>query len=133
MLGATLSYALAAAWARSRLSHLPPQVAAAGMLTGAVLVLLPTALLFDGLPSLHLMPETWAAIAYASVVATAGAYLLYYRVLAMAGSGNLMVVTLVIPPVAILLGTLVLGEALSPRAYLGLALLGLGLLTLNRR
>ena len=76
---------------------------------------------------------TWAAIGYYALVATAGAYLLYYRVLAMAGSGNLMLVTLLIPPVAILLGAWVRDEALHPSAYLGFALLALGLLILNRR
>ena len=49
----------------------------------------------------------------------------------MAGSGNLMLVTLVIPPVAVVLGALVLGESLQSSAYLGFVLLALGLLTLN--
>lgn len=133
VLGGTLSYALAGAWARARLSHLPPQLAAAGMLTGSTLVLLPAALLIDGPLQLDLRPPTWAAIAYMAVIATAGAYLLYYRVLRMAGSGNLMLVTLVIPPVAIVLGAMARGEALSPRAYAGFVLLALGLLLLNIR
>ncbi|MFC4671735.1 DMT family transporter [Seohaeicola nanhaiensis] len=131
VLGGTLSYALAGAWARARLSHLPPQLAAAGMLTGSTLVLLPAALLIDGPLQLDLLPRTWAAIAYMAVIATAGAYLLYYRVLRMAGSGNLMLVTLVIPPVAIVLGALARAEALPPRAFAGFALLALGLLLLN--
>lgn len=60
-------------------------------------------------------------------MATALAYLLYYRVLAMAGSGNLLLVTLLVAPVAIILGALVLGEALPLRAYAGFALLASGL------
>lgn len=131
VLGGTLSYGLASAWARARLSHLPPQVAAAGMLSGSCAVMLPAALLVDGVPAIALGLRTWAAIGYYALIATALAYLLYYRVLAMAGSGNLMLVTLVIPPVAILLGAAVLGEALAPRAYGGFALLALGLLILN--
>jgi drug/metabolite transporter (DMT)-like permease len=51
----------------------------------------------------------------------------------MAGSGNLMLVTLMIPPVAILLGAVVLGEALPPHAYPGFALLALGLLIIQGR
>lgn len=130
-LGATLSYALAGVWARKALAGLAPQVAAAGMVTCSALIALPVALIVDGPFSLSLAPVTWGAIAYYSVIATALAYLLYYRVLAMAGSGNLMLVTLLIPPFAIALGTLVLGEALPPRAYAGFALLGAGLLVLN--
>jgi drug/metabolite transporter (DMT)-like permease len=131
VLGGTLSYALAASWARRQLSGVPPQVAAAGMLCGSTLILLPTALIIDGPISLDLGLRTWGAIAYLTLIATAGAYLLYYRVLAMAGSGNLMLVTLVIPPVAIVLGALVLDEALKPQAFGGFALLTLGLLILN--
>ena len=133
VIAGTISYALASAWARLRLSGLAPQVAAAGMLTGSTLVMLPAALIIDGVPRLDLTPRTWAAMGYYSVVATAGAYLLYYRVLAMAGSGNLMLVTLLIPPVAILLGALALGETLHLSAFAGLALLAAGLAILDGR
>ncbi|MDV4144118.1 DMT family transporter [Shimia sp. FJ5] len=132
-LGATLSYAVAGVWARKALSGLAPQIAAAGMLTCSALVALPLAWIVDGPLTLALSPVTWGALAYYAVIGTALAYLLYYRVLAMAGSGNLMLVTLLIPPFAIALGALVLGEALAPRAYFGFALLALGLLVLNGR
>jgi len=131
VLGGTLSYALASAWARARLGGLAPQVAAAGMLTGSTLVLFPAAWLLDGPVDLTLTATTWGAIGYYALAGTAGAYLLYYRVLGMAGSGNLMLVTLIIPPVAIVLGALVLGEALNPNAFAGFGLLVLGLLILN--
>ncbi|NVO55029.1 DMT family transporter [Rhodobacteraceae bacterium B1Z28] len=132
VLTGTISYALAGAWARAYLSDLSPVVAAAGMLTGSTLLILPITLMIDGVPTLALPAITWAAIGYYAIVATAGAYLLYYRVLAMAGSGNLMLVTLVIPPVAIVLGSIVRDEALQSNAYLGFVVLALGLLVLNR-
>lgn len=131
VLVSTLSYALAGAWARKQLGHLHPMIAAAGMLTGSTLLLLPAVLIVDGPPILNLQPVTWMAIAHYALIATAGAYLLYYRVLGMAGSGNLMLVTLLVPPVAIALGAVWLNEALHPRAYGGFALLALGLLILN--
>ncbi|ROU04185.1 DMT family transporter [Histidinibacterium lentulum] len=133
VIAGTVSYAVAAIWARKRLSGLPPILAAAGMLSGAALVSLPLAVALEGPPDLTLAPRTLGSIAYFALVATAGAYLLYYRVLAMAGSGNLMLVTLMIPPTAILLGTLVLGETLEPTAYGGFALLALGLAVLDGR
>ena len=133
VLGGALSYAFAAAFARARLSHLRPEVAAAGMLAGSTLILLPLVLLFDGVPTLDYRPVTWAAVGYYALIATALAYLLYYRILAMAGSGNLMVVTLLIPPVSITLGALVLDEALAARAYAGFALIALGLSVLDGR
>lgn len=132
LLGA-LSYAVAGAWARTHLAGLRPQVAAAGMLTGSTLIMIPAALLIDGVPSSDLLPRTIGAIAYYSVIATALAYLLYYRVLDMAGSGNLMLCTLLIVPFAIVLGALFLEESLQPRAYVGFAILALGLVVLDGR
>ncbi len=129
----TASYAFAAVWARARLHGLPPSVAAAGMLTGSSLVLAPLAILVEGPPSLDLAPATWAGIAYAALASTAFAYLLYYRVLAMAGSANLLLCTLMIPPVAILLGAWARSEALPPHALVGFTILVAGLLVLDGR
>ncbi|MEO0991044.1 MAG: DMT family transporter, partial [Pseudomonadota bacterium] len=133
VLGGTLSYALAGAWARKTLGTLNPAIAAAGMLTGSSVVMVPLAWAIEGAPSLALQPATLAAIAYYAFAATALAYLLYYRVLAMAGSSNLLLCTLLIPPVAIFLGALVRNEALGTQAYLGFILLTLGLLILDGR
>jgi drug/metabolite transporter (DMT)-like permease len=128
----TVSYALASVWAKTRLRGLAPPVQAAGMLTASTLVMVPAAFWIDG-PVLARQADTWFAIAYYSGAATALAYLLYFRVIAMAGSGNAMLTTLFIPPVAILLGAWVRGEVLSPNVFLGFALLALGLAILDGR
>ena len=133
VLTGTVFYALASAWARKMLGEVVPMVAAAGMLTGSTLLMIPFTLIVEGVPNLALGITTWAAIGYYAVIATALAYLLYYRVLAMAGSGNLMLVTLIIPPVAITLGALVRDEALHTGEYLGFALLALGLTLIDGR
>ncbi|WP_300535825.1 DMT family transporter [uncultured Mameliella sp.] len=133
VIAGTLSYACAGAWARVNLRGLAPLAAAAGMLTSSTLVMAPLTLMTEGLPSLALSSATWIGILYYALIATALAYLLYYRVLAMAGAGNLMLVTLLIPPVAIALGALVRKEDLHPGAYAGLALLALGLTILDGR
>lgn len=133
VLAGAFSYALAGAWARQTLSGLRPEVAAAGMLTGASLVLLPAAAWFEGAQRLALQTPTLAAIGYVALVATALAYLLYYRVLAMAGSGNLLLCTLLIPPIAITLGVWQRGETVAPHALAGLGLVGAGLVVLDGR
>ena len=133
LLGASLSYACAAAFARKALAGLPPQIAAAGMLTGAAVLILPAAALFGQPLSLAWPASAWGALLYLAVIAGAGAYLLYYRVLAHAGAGNLSLVTLLVAPFAVLLGALVLQESLPPRDYLGFALIALGLLVLDGR
>lgn len=131
VLAGTLSYAFASVWGRLRLGDLSPLVAAAGMLTGALLIMLPLTLLREGHVDMPTTLRGTMAIAYYALIATAGAYLLYYRVLGQAGSGNLMLVTLVIPPVAIALGTWALDETLNPNAYIGFGFLALGLLVVN--
>ncbi len=133
VIAGTISYALAGVWARKYLGSLAAPVAAAGMLTGSSLIAVPLAVIVEGPVTLALQPGTMLAIGYYALLATAGAYLLYYRVLAMAGSGNLMLVTLLIPPIAISLGAAVLGEALSLKAFLGFGLLALGLIILDGR
>ncbi|MGC3937128.1 DMT family transporter [Roseobacter sp. EG26] len=133
ILGGTVSYALAGVWARKTLAGLAPQVAAAGMLTGSSIFTVPLALIVDGPISFDLQPVTILAVAYYALIATAGAYLLYYYILGLAGSGNLMLVTLLIAPVAIILGALVLDEQLNPNAYAGFALLAAGLIILDGR
>jgi drug/metabolite transporter (DMT)-like permease len=130
---ATLSYALAGVWAKIMLSDVASPVAAAGMLTGSTVLALPIALALDGVPTFDLSAEVWIAIAYYALFATVFAYLLYYRVLAMAGSGNLMLCTLLIVPFAVTLGALVLNEALHSRAYLGFGLLAVGMAVLDGR
>jgi drug/metabolite transporter (DMT)-like permease len=133
VIGSTISYAFAGVWARKMMSGLRPEVAAAGMLTGSSLIMLPTAWIIEGPLTLDLSAPTWMAISYYAVIATAGAYLLYYRVLGMAGSGNLMLCTLLVAPVAVILGVVFLGEVLPTRVYGGFALIGLGLMVLDGR
>ena len=122
---------LFALWARKRLSHLTPQVAAAGMLTASTLIAVPVAWLIEGPISLDLSLRTWTAIAYYSLIATAFAFLLFYQVLKIAGMANTALVTLLVAPVAIVLGAIVLGEELPLRAYAGFAILAAGLMILN--
>ena len=133
VIGGTISYAFASVWARTKLSDLRPEVAAAGMLTGSSVIMVPAAFIIDGVPSFALSWQATLSIAYYVVFATAGAYLLYYRILATAGAANTMLVTLIIPPVSIILGAVVLKEALSPNVFVGLALLILGLVILDGR
>lgn len=129
----TVSYAFASAWARKMLGGVPPMIAAAGMLTGSSLIIVPFAITIEGVPSFALGTTTWLSVGYYAIIATAFAYLLYYRVLGMAGSGNLMLVTLLIPPVAITLGALVRNETLHPGEYIGFAILALGLSIIDGR
>ncbi len=132
-IGATISYAFAGVWARKNLSGLSPDAATAGMLTGASLMTIPIALYAEGLPSFDYSTRTLGALLYYIPIATAFAYLLYFRILEMAGSANVLLVTLLVSPIAILLGALVLSEALPARSYIGFSLIAVGLVVIDGR
>lgn len=131
VLGAALSYGVSGIYGRTALRGIRPEVGAAGTLTASACVMVPLALLVEGVPTLAYAPQTWAALAYLSLLSSAFAYILFYRVLQIAGAGNLSLVTLLIAPVAVVLGALVYHEALPATAYLGLALLALGMLVID--
>lgn len=131
---ATLSYAFGAVFGRRfrRLGVAPMQVAG-GQLIASSVILLPVALLADR--SWQLALPSWpaiGAIVALAVVSTALAYVIYFRVMAVAGS-NVNLVTLLVPVSAILLGVLVLDETLAPRHLLGMAAIALGLLAIDGR
>jgi len=133
VIGASLSYGFAGAYARQAIRGLAPEVAAAGMLTGGVVWLAPTMLFVEGLPSLDYAPSVWAGMIWLALGCSALAYLIYYRILALAGAGNLSLVTLLIPPVAIVAGWAVYGERLGWNALAGFVVLAAGLALLNRK
>lgn len=131
--GAAVSYAFAGVYGRG-FAGLPPLVAATGQLTASAAVLLPVVALVDA-PWRHAMPglTTWAALAGIALVSTALAYVLYFRILATSGATNVLLVTLLIPVTAVVLGVTVLGERLETRQVVGMALIGVGLLVVDGR
>jgi drug/metabolite transporter (DMT)-like permease len=133
VLAAALSYALASAWGKVALAGQPPVLNALGMLTGSTVLLLPLAVWAEGVPRLDLPVPVWGALAGLAGLSTALAYLLYFAILRRAGAANLMLVTLMIPPFAVGLGALVLGERLAPAAGLGFALIAAGLVLSDGR
>jgi len=133
ILGATLSYAVASVWGKLRLGGVPPEVNAFGMLAGSTVLMIPLVLIVDGVPTLNHSPAVWGAILGLAWLATSFAYLLYFGILARAGAANLMLVTLMVPPFAVALGAVFLGERLPAVAYPGFALIALGLAVTDGR
>lgn len=133
IIGAALCYALAGCWARIHLSGQTPQMNALGMIAGGAVVMAPVVLLVDGVPRTTLAPETWAALLALAILSTSLAYLLYFAILARAGTANLLLVTLLIPPFAVGLGAVFLGEALGMSALIGFAVIALGIIVTDGR
>ena len=134
-LGGAISYALAGIYGRRfRAMGVTPLATATGQVVVSSLILLPLMLIVDRPWALPMpSPQAIAALIGVAAISTAFAYLLYFRILATAGATNLLLVTFLIPVSAILLGTLVLDEALLPRQIAGMALIGLGLAAIDGR
>jgi len=132
---AALLYALAGVWARrfKRLGVSPMSVTT-GQLTMSALVMLPVAMIFDK-PWTQPLPSLGAigAVVALAVVCSAFAYILYFRLIDHAGATNALLVTLLVPPVAILLGALLLNEVIEPRDFAGMGLIALGLAAIDGR
>lgn len=130
---AAFTYAFGALYGRN-FRALSPLHVATGQVTASALVLLPVSLLVDR-PWLLPMPgaATWAALAGIALGSTALAYVIFFRILAVAGATNLSVVTFLIPVSALLLGALFLGEPPTERALLGMAIIGCGLAAIDGR
>ena len=81
------------------------------------------------------MPPLSATLAILglALVSTAYAYILFFRIMAEAGATNTSLVTLLVPPSAILLGYLFLGETLQAMDFAGMALIAVGLAVLDGR
>lgn len=133
ILGAGLCYAISGVFGK-RLRDVSPMVLSCGQLAFGALFILPVVALFDH-PFSRPFPD---AIGIASVLAiallsTALAFVVYFRILRVAGATNVMLVTLLVPVSAILLGAAILGEALAPRHFVGLGLIACGLMLIDGR
>jgi len=132
---ASLSYALAAVWARRfRKMGVSPLSVTTGQLTAGALIMLPISILVDH-PWTHAFPplSAWGAITALALFCTAFGYVLYFRLIETSGATNALLVTLLVPPVAIVLGALFLSETLAPQDFIGLGLIALGLAAIDGR
>jgi drug/metabolite transporter (DMT)-like permease len=126
ILGATLSYAFAGVWGKTTLSGQPPLMNALGMVAGSSLLMIPIVLLTDGVPSFDLTKTVWSVLLGLSILSTVLAYILYFAILRRAGAANLLLVTLLIPPFAVSLGVVFLGERMGVEAWIGFIVIAVG-------
>ena len=132
-LAAALSYALAGVYGR-RFHDIAPVKVATGQIVASTLVLLPLTAWVDR-PWTLPAPDLGDILAWAALAAlcTALAYVIYFRILAVAGATNLLLVTFLLPVSALTLGVLFLHETIGARTLAGLALIGLGLAAIDGR
>ncbi|QDP25921.1 DMT family transporter [Bradyrhizobium cosmicum] len=76
---------------------------------------------------------TWLAVLGLAGLSTALAYIVFFQIIRRSGASNVMLVTLLIPVTAILLGSLALGEPISMREIAGAIVIGSALLVIDGR
>jgi drug/metabolite transporter (DMT)-like permease len=133
ILGAAFCYGTVSVFSKS-LRAVEPIILSCGQLAFGAVAVLPAVLMFDA-PFSRPAPDMTAiaAVLALALLSTALAFIIYFRILRSAGATNVMLVTLLVPVSAILLGSLVLGETLEPRHAAGLVLVALGLAVIDGR
>ncbi|TQF37547.1 ABC transporter permease [Bradyrhizobium sp. UNPF46] len=133
-LGGAFSYGFAALAARRLLKDSAPLGTATFQLMASTLMMAVVSGVME--QPWHLpMPglTTWLAVLGLAALSTALAYIVFFQIVRRSGASNVMLVTLLIPVTAILLGWLVLGEPISAREIVGAVVIGSALLVIDGR
>ncbi|VIO79027.1 putative amino-acid metabolite efflux pump [Bradyrhizobium ivorense] len=133
-LAGAFSYGIAALVGRRLPVHVPPLGTAAFQMMASSVMMAVVAAVVDR-PWLLPMPHatTWVAVLGLAALSTALAYIVFFQILQRSGATNVMLVTLLIPVTAMLLGTLVLGEPVALREVIGALVISSALLVIDGR
>jgi drug/metabolite transporter (DMT)-like permease len=133
-LAGAFSYGISALIARRHLAGTPPLASATFQLLASTVMMTVVAGVAER-PWQLPMPaaSTWLAVLGLAALSTALAYIVFFQILRRSGATNVMLVTLLIPVTAILLGYFVLGESISTREIVGALVIGSALLVIDGR
>lgn len=131
---AAFSYGLSALVARRLPAEAPPIGTATFQMLASAAMMTVVAGVVDRpwqlpMPSL----TTWLAVLGLAALSTALAYIVFFQIMQRSGATNVMLVTLLIPVTAILLGYLMLGEKISAQEIAGALVIGSALLLIDGR
>lgn len=125
-----LLYAVSGVFVRERLSQLSAPVVAAWSITWAAIILaVPAAF---GPPVRHVTAEAAVALLLLGVLGTGIGMLAYYQLLAVGGAARAALVTYLLPPLAVVWGAILLGEALRVDAVAAMVLILAGVWLASR-
>ena len=133
-LAGALSYGFSALWGRRHLTRVVPLQAATCQLLSSTFIM---AILVAIVDQPWYLPaptaRTWLALGGLAMFGTSIAYIVFFEILTRAGASNVMLVTLLIPVTALLLGNLFLSQPFFVQELLGAGVIGLGLLFIDGR
>jgi drug/metabolite transporter (DMT)-like permease len=148
VVGASLSYAVGAVYARHRITGRPLirgeggvpraptalEISFAQVLVAALITTTVSAIVERPSTGILALPKSldgWFALLWLGLLGTGLAYILYFRVMAAWGATRTTLVTYVMPVIAIVLGFVFLGERLRPAELVGTALIIGGVVLVN--
>jgi drug/metabolite transporter (DMT)-like permease len=129
---AAACYGIAMVYTRKNLRKLPPLVGPTAQLLMATLYMMPLAFWFEQ-PFSRTLPG-WPALGSLlglSMLGTALAFVIYYRLLEITGATYVAMVTYLSPVIGVILGVVILNERLGWNTYAGFTLILLGVMVVN--
>jgi drug/metabolite transporter (DMT)-like permease len=133
LLGAALSYAIGAVYARRTMRGVPPMIPAVFQVTFALLIAGTIAIVFEHPWDARPDAEAIFSIVWLGLLGSGLAYLAVFRLLASWGATRTTLVAYEIPVVGVILGFLVLQEPIDARLLIGTALVVGGVALVNSR
>jgi drug/metabolite transporter (DMT)-like permease len=129
---ATASYGVGIVYTRLKLRGLPPLVGPTAQVTMATLYILPLSLWLEHPFSLPAPSwPAWASMLGLALLGTALAYVVYYYIIERTSATYVSMVTYLVPIFGVALGIVVLDEQPGWLAYVGCALILVGVMTVN--
>ncbi|MBN9040211.1 MAG: ABC transporter permease [Rhizobiales bacterium 62-47] len=133
-LGATVFFGLSALWAKRQLTDVEPITAATLQLLSSGVMMFVIAMVIDR-PWQLPMPgaATWISLLGLAALSTSLAFILFFQIIRGSGAGNVMLVTLLVPVTAIMLGYFILDEIVTTREMVGALVIASALLIMDGR
>ena len=130
----SVCYGLSGPWSKTRLIGIPPLTTATCQLCCSTVIMAVAAFTLSK-PSLYfnVSPHAWAALLGLAAISTSLAYLIFFRILNTAGPSFTILVTMLVPVSAIILGVLFLNEQLTLNEVAGAFIIGVALIIIDGR
>ena len=133
LIGAAASYAIGGVYARRNVHGLRPMIPALFQVGFALVMMSIPAALLERPWENGLAPEALFAVVWLGLLGSGAAYLIFFRLLGHWGATRTSLVAYLLPIWGIVLGALVLQEAIDVRLILGTALVISGIALVNQR
>ena len=133
LIGSSVSYAVGAVYARRMVRGLRPMIPALFQVAFALVMSGVMAVIFEWPITVPMRADAIGAVIWLGLLGSGAAYLVFFRLLGRWGATRTSMVAYLLPVVGIVLGAVVLSEAVDARLLIGTALVIGGIALVNAR